>query len=377
MVIDADFLRKHIDFTLIHPYVSVKEIRVFCQRAIENRVRTIYVPPVFVKLAIDLVLEHGIVVGTTVGFPYGNQHILPRKIMDMHSAWCSGARWVDVCLNVSLIRNPNPLYLLEEVKDIVQCARVRKIGLKIIIESPFLRDVELATVTQFVELEKVDFLKTATGVGNRVSEAEVLIIKQHLKNTKLKVAGGITTFDDAKRFFELGADVIGSSRGFAILEEAQRDSVSEREVSLLAHPVIWLTGQTGSGKTTLAKALHAKIGGMVLDGDEVRRSIGRDLGLGIGDRIENNRRIASFARFQAQYGLVIVAVISPLERIRREVDLLVHPQWVYVERDVPITDDSPFEPPSEYLIKVNSDEQTTDEQVACVMRELKNNRVIK
>lgn len=86
--------------------------------------------------------------------------------------------------------------------------------------------------------------------------------------------------------------------------------------------VLWLTGLSGAGKSTIAQAVcrHLRAQGrraVVLDGDELRRGLTRDLGFSAADRAENVRRTAEVARLMADAGLiVIVALISPFRADR-------------------------------------------------------------
>ena len=66
-------------------------------------------------------------------------------------------------------------------------------------------------------------LKTATGVGNKVDEKHVALIAPMLKKSRLKAGGGISTLSQTKKLFELGANKIGSSKGFEILAEAKQE----------------------------------------------------------------------------------------------------------------------------------------------------------
>jgi adenylyl-sulfate kinase len=84
----------------------------------------------------------------------------------------------------------------------------------------------------------------------------------------------------------------------------------------------WLTGLSGAGKTTLAHAFRTElqkqgVGCIVLDGDEIRQGLNRDLGFTREDRRENVRRIAEMARLLINAGShVIVAAISPYREDR-------------------------------------------------------------
>ena len=95
-------------------------------------------------------------------------------------------------------------------------------------------------------------------------------------------------------------------------------SMSEREQRLRQRAAtLWLTGLSGSGKSTLAFELERRLlaqGSVcyVLDGDNIRHGLNRDLGFSAADRHENIRRVAEVARLMNEAGLlVITAFISP------------------------------------------------------------------
>lgn len=97
----------------------------------------------------------------------------------------------------------------------------------------------------------------------------------------------------------------------------------ERATALGQHPrCFWLTGLSGAGKTTIAAALEKRLSNYgrhvyVLDGDNVRHGLNRDLGFSQEDRAENIRRVAEVAHLMVDAGLiVIVAFISPFTRDR-------------------------------------------------------------
>lgn len=88
-------------------------------------------------------------------------------------------------------------------------------------------------------------------------------------------------------------------------------------------PVIaWLTGLSGSGKSSIANAVDRKLtragrATMVLDGDNLRHGLSKDLGFTDADRVENIRRAAETARLMAEAGVItIVSLISPFREER-------------------------------------------------------------
>jgi bifunctional enzyme CysN/CysC len=107
--------------------------------------------------------------------------------------------------------------------------------------------------------------------------------------------------------------------------------------------VLWFTGLSGSGKSTIAnlveKLLHAKgKHTFLLDGDNVRHGLNRDLGFTAEDRVENIRRIAEVAKLMTDAGLIVlVSFISPFRSERQMArELMPDGEFIEVFVDTPI-----------------------------------------
>ena len=107
--------------------------------------------------------------------------------------------------------------------------------------------------------------------------------------------------------------------------------------------VLWLTGLSGAGKSTIADATVRKLHALgiktyVLDGDNVRHGLNKDLGFTPEDRAENVRRVAEVARLMHDAGLVVlVALVSPFAADRRAAKELFEPgQFLEVFIDTPL-----------------------------------------
>ena len=166
--------------------------------------------------------------------------------------------------------------------------------------------------------------------------------------------------------------------------------------------VIWFTGLSGSGKSTLANLVEQKLHNegirtYLLDGDNLRMGLNKDLGFSKEDRKENIRRIAELARLFADAGVVtIVAFISPFKKDRNFARKLIS-DGEFVEvfvscsvkkceqrdvkglyklaRDGKINDftgvNSPYEKPENPEITVNTDQESIEESLKIIMDRLK------
>lgn len=164
--------------------------------------------------------------------------------------------------------------------------------------------------------------------------------------------------------------------------------------------VVWFTGFSGAGKSTIAEALTEKLRFQgyqleVLDGDEIRENLTKDLGFSKEDRDTNIRRIGFVAKLLARNGvIVLVPVISPYRAIREEMranidnflEVFVNaPISVCEERDVKglykqvragkikqfTGIDDPYEPPTNPEVECRTDLEDVSESVAKILTQLK------
>jgi bifunctional enzyme CysN/CysC len=107
--------------------------------------------------------------------------------------------------------------------------------------------------------------------------------------------------------------------------------------------VLWFTGLSGSGKSTISNAVERKLSSLgrhtyLLDGDNVRRGLCRDLGFTAKDRVENIRRVAEVAALMVDAGLIVItAFISPFRSERRMARALVgEGEFLEIYMDTPL-----------------------------------------
>ena len=107
--------------------------------------------------------------------------------------------------------------------------------------------------------------------------------------------------------------------------------------------IIWFTGLSGSGKSSIANILEKKLHSMglhtiILDGDNIRHGLNKDLGFTEADRVENIRRVGEVAKLMVESGLIcITAFISPFESERRMIrSLVTKDEFVEIYVDTPL-----------------------------------------
>ncbi len=107
--------------------------------------------------------------------------------------------------------------------------------------------------------------------------------------------------------------------------------------------VVWLTGLSGAGKSTIANLVDKRLHALgrhtyLLDGDNVRHGLNRDLGFTEEDRVENIRRVAEMAKLMADAGLIVItAFISPFRAERRMArEMMAEGEFVEVFVDAPL-----------------------------------------
>jgi bifunctional enzyme CysN/CysC len=128
----------------------------------------------------------------------------------------------------------------------------------------------------------------------------------------------------------------------------QSHSIDKLARSAIKHQkaaIVWFTGLSGSGKSTIANLVEAQLAHaghhtMLLDGDNMRHGLNRDLGFTDEDRVENIRRVGEVAKLFVEAGtLVLCSFISPFAAERRLVRSLVEPgEFVEIFVDTPIED---------------------------------------
>ncbi|MGB6936350.1 MAG: sulfate adenylyltransferase subunit CysN [Xanthobacteraceae bacterium] len=187
-----------------------------------------------------------------------------------------------------------------------------------------------------------------------------------------------------------------------LLGKTQRAALNKQKPVIL-----WFTGLSGAGKSTVASLVEQRLHArghhtMVLDGDNVRHGLNRDLGFTEADRVENIRRVGEVAKLMVESGLVVLcSFISPYRAERDMVRGLVEPgEFIEVFVDTPISDcierdpkglyakaragqlknftgvDAPYEPPENPEIHLHTLGRTPEQLTAEVLQALADRQIV-
>jgi bifunctional enzyme CysN/CysC len=169
--------------------------------------------------------------------------------------------------------------------------------------------------------------------------------------------------------------------------------------------VLWFTGLSGAGKSTIANLVEKKLAArgrhtFLLDGDNIRHGLNRDLGFTEADRIENIRRVGEVAKLMADAGLIVMtAFISPFRAERHMVRrMLPEGEFIEVFVDTPLAEaekrdvkglyakarsgelknftgiDSPYEEPENAEIRIDTTQMNADEAADYIVEKLLSRR---
>lgn len=207
---DKKLIYEKVDHTLLTQNATWEEIKQICDDAITYGVASVCIPPSYVKGVKEYVKDQ-IAVCTVIGFPNG-YNTTAVKVYEAKDALSNGADEIDMVINLGLLKDQRFDLLQEEIKQL-KAACGNKI-LKVIIETCLLTEIEKIKMCEIVTASGADYIKTSTGFskGGATFEDIALFAKHVGPGVKIKAAGGITSFEDAEKFIELGADRLGTSR---------------------------------------------------------------------------------------------------------------------------------------------------------------------
>lgn len=210
-------MNKYIDHTLLKAVATKSDIKILCEEAVKFDFASVCVNPSNVKISYELLKDSNVKVCTVIGFPLG-ANTIESKVFETKNAIENGAQEIDMVINIGALKEMDLKYLERELSEIKSVCG-ESVLLKVIIETCYLNEEEKVAISKLVGKLNIDFIKTSTGFGTGGATFEdVKIMKDNIgENTKIKASGGVSDFETAKAYIDLGCERIGTSNGIKIV----------------------------------------------------------------------------------------------------------------------------------------------------------------
>jgi deoxyribose-phosphate aldolase len=225
-----EILAKMIDYALLRPDATESEVRDAARVARERHFACFCVQPCWVATVAEELRNSDVKTCAVVGFPHGAN--LPQtKSTEARLAVAQGAQELDMVLNIGALKSRNTALVRDDIEAVASVANVsgltrdgNEVVIKVIIEMALLTPEEVRLACQLIVQSGADFVKTGTGtIPCEVTPRHIRQIRDVIgTNIGIKVAGGITTLEEALRMIDSGSNRIGSSHAVEILDAAAR-----------------------------------------------------------------------------------------------------------------------------------------------------------
>ncbi len=213
---------QRIDLAVLRPDATRNDVLRGCEQAKLWNVKSLVVLPCWLELIVRELEGSGVIPSTVIAFPFGAE-TTEVKIATAKWAVQIGAGELDMVMAIGHFKSGDYDFVRSDIEDVVEAAKSVNSDtiVKVIVETGYLTDDEKRKAAQIVEAAGADFVKTSTGFGPSGATVEdVRLLRQSVsERVKVKAAGGIRSWEQAKALLEAGADRIGTSSAEAILIE--------------------------------------------------------------------------------------------------------------------------------------------------------------
>ena len=220
---------KLFDHSIVRPNVTNAEVRSAAETAIRCNTATLTVQPHYIRFAAEMLRGSGVLLGTVVGFPHGNE-TADMKEYQAKSALDQGAEEIDMVMNIPALKNGDEKAFLSDVAGVVKAAQGRVV--KVILENCYLSKEEKIRACQWIVKGGAQFVKTSTAYaeGGATLDDVRLMYAAVEGRCLVKAAGGVRQLPEVLDYLRAGARRFGSSRTEQFLQAFQQLSPQDRAV---------------------------------------------------------------------------------------------------------------------------------------------------
>lgn len=206
-------LEKYIEYTILKPDATTKNLKTIFEDAKEFNFFGVCINPVHVKFAKEYLSDTDIKIVTVVGFPLG-ANITEVKKFEAQKAIEDGADELDMVIDIGSLKDKNYVKVQYDIKQVVAVSGNKPV--KVIIETDLLSREEIITACKIVADAEAAFVKTSTGFvkdGIGATVENVKLMKETVKpyGLEVKASAGIRDVNTALEMIKAGASRIGTS----------------------------------------------------------------------------------------------------------------------------------------------------------------------
>src|SRR5437867_3368872 len=208
---DVSAFAKLFDHSIVRPNASRAEVAQFAETAVRLGTATLTVQPHYIRFAAEQLRGSGVLVGTVVGFPHGNE-TPSMKVYQAQEVLDLGADEIDMVMNIPAIKNREEALFIEDVEGVVRAGAGRTV--KVIIENCYLTEEEKERACDWIARAGAHFVKTSTAYADGGATLEDVRLMYRAVNgrCRVKAAGGIREIHEVLEYLRAGARRFGSTR---------------------------------------------------------------------------------------------------------------------------------------------------------------------
>ncbi len=212
---------KAIDHAVLKPFATDQDIIDGARMCAERGVASMCVRPADVSLAARELKESGVPVSVVVGFPHGSNR--PEvKALEAKLAIEDGAREIDMVMNIGKFLSGDHGFVQKDIEAVVAEAKPRGVIVKVILETGYLKEEQIARACTIAEAAGADYVKTSTGFGEGSATPAIIdiMMKTVGKTMGVKASGRVRSWETAVGYLKQGCKRLGVASTEKVLEGA-------------------------------------------------------------------------------------------------------------------------------------------------------------
>ncbi len=208
---DVTSFAKLFDHSIVRPDATRAEVGLFADTAVRLGTATLTVQPHYIRFAAERLRGSGVLVGTVIGFPHGNE-TASMKTYQAKEVLDLGAEEIDMVMNIPALKNGEEVLFIRDIEGVVRAAE--GLTVKVITENCYLTQDEKRQACEWIAQAGAHFVKTSTAYADGGATLDDVRLMHNVVNGRcqVKAAGGIREIGQVLEFLQVGARRFGSTR---------------------------------------------------------------------------------------------------------------------------------------------------------------------